>query len=176
MKVVLFKTNFWNPKQFAISLFTWSKITHAGLLFEVQADDRLYDASESRGNVDFNKPIKDFKNQQIIVYEIPELEFDMKKYALSKRGVKYDWKGIMGWFPFLASNDPQTVYCFELVLQTLLSSPTINGRKTDVIAVDLRNKLFRKPIDSDDILVLLERACLTPTFIGKAKDYERLGN
>ena len=82
----------------------------------------------------------------------------------------------MGWFPFLASSDPQTVYCFELVLQTLLSSPTINGRKTDVIAVDLRNKLFRKPIDSDDILVLLERACLTPIFIGKAKDYERLGN
>jgi len=124
MKVVLFKTNFWNPKQFAISLFTWSKITHAGLLFE--GEDRLYDASESRGNVDFNKPIKDFKKQ--------------------------------------------------LVLQTLLSSPTINGRKTEVIAVDLRNKLFRKPIDSDDILVLLERACLTPTFIGKAKDYERLGN
>jgi len=174
MKVVLFKTNFWNPKQFAISLFTWSKITHAGLLFE--GEDRLYDASESRGNVNFNKPIQDFKKQQIIVYDIPEPEFDMMKYALSKRGIKYDWKGIMGWFPFLASNDPQTVYCFELVLQTLLSSPTINGRKTDVIAVDLRNKLFRKPIDSDDILILLERAQLSATYTGKAKDYERLGN
>ena len=83
MKVVLFKTNFWKPKQFVISLFTWSKITHAGLLFE--GEDRLYDASESRGNVNFNKPIQDFKNQQIIVYDIPEPEFDMMKYALSKR-------------------------------------------------------------------------------------------
>lgn len=174
MKVVLFKTNFWNPKQFAISLMTWSKVTHAGLLFD--GIDRLYDASESRGNVDFNKHIQEFKNQQIIVYEIPEPEYDMQRYALSKKGIKYDWKGIMGWFPFLASNDPQTVYCFELVLQTLLSSPTINGRPTDVIGIDLRNKLFKKPIDSDDILVLLERACLTPIYIGKAKNYERLGN
>ena len=174
MKVVFFKSNFFNPKALLISVITWSKITHAALLFH--GEDRIYDASESRGNVDYNKPLKDFKNKKIIVYDIPEDEKLYKQYALSKKGVKYDWKGIMGWFPFLASNDPQTVYCFELVMQTLLSQPTLNGFPTKEIAEDFRKKLFKKPIDSDDILILLERAQLTATYTGKAKDYERLGN
>ena len=174
MKVVFFKANFFNPKALLISAITWSKITHAALLFN--GEDRLYDASESRGNVDYNKSIIDFKNQKIIVYDIPEDEKIYKQYALSKKGVKYDWKGIMGWFPFLASNDPQTVYCFELVMQTLLTQDTLNGKPTKEIAEDFRKKVFKKPIDSDDILILLERAQLTASYIGKAKDYERPGN
>lgn len=169
MKVILLKINWLNPKQLVIGAFSWSKVCHAGLLFD--GETKLYDASESRGTVDYNKDIKQFKGQQIIVYEIPEDECDAKKYALSKRYTKYDWKGIMGWFPFLASNDPQTVYCFELVLQTLLGMDTINGYKTKEIAPDLQAKLFKKTIDSDDIFTLLERARLTPIYQGKAQNY-----
>jgi len=169
MKVVLVKSNIWNPKQMVISLFTWSKVCHAALLFNNTY--RLYDASESRGDVDYGKTLEQIKNQKIIVYDIPESEEAAKKYALLKRGTKYDWKGIMGWVPFFSSNDPQTVYCFELVLQTLLTMSHINGFATDRVAGDLRQKLFKKPIDSDDIFILLERCQLHPVFEGKAKDY-----
>lgn len=167
MKVVLFKINWFNPKQAIIGLFSWSKVCHAGLL--LNDDDRLYDASEGRGTVDWNKSINAFGNQEIIVYDIPEQDDKPKDYALSKLGTKYDWKGIMGWAPFLASNDPQTVYCFELVLQTLLNYGTINGHVVSLIAPDLMAKLFKKPIDSDDIIILMERARLSPIYQGKAK-------
>lgn len=169
MRIVLFKVNFFNPKQLLIALFTWSKVCHAGILFK--GKKKIYDASESRGNVDWNKDIQEWNEQQVIVYEIPEDEIEAKKYALDKRGTRYDFKGIMGWFPFLASNDPQTVYCFELVLQTLLTFKTINGHKTKEIAGDLRQKLFKQPIDSDDIYVLMERSRLNPVYQGMAKDY-----
>lgn len=170
MKVVLFNINWLNPKQIVIGMFSWSKVCHTGLLFNNEY--RLYDASESRGTVDWNKHIECWGKQKIVVYDIPEDETEAKKYALAKKGTKYDWKGIMGWTPFFGSNDPQTVYCFELVLQTLLTLKTINGFNTEEIAPDLRAKLFKKPIDSDDIFILMERARLNPSYSGKAKDYK----
>lgn len=169
MRIVLFKIRWTNIKQVFIGLFSWSKICHAALLFKGQS--RLYDASESRGTVDWNKLIIEYGKQPIIVYEIPEDEADAKTYALNKKGTKYDWKGIMGWTPLFGSNDPQTVYCFELVLQTLLTYKTINGYETDKIAPDLQNKLFKKPIDSDDIFVLMERARLNPIYQGQAVNF-----
>lgn len=169
MKVVLVKANWLNPKAWLITLFTWSKITHAGFL--TKTEDQLYDASESRGNVDYGKTLKELGNVKIYVYDVPCDDKRAWDYLLSKRGVKYDWKGIMGWMPFFASNDPATVYCFELVLQTLLEQPILNGYETDYIARDLKQKLFKKPIDSDDIFVLMERLRLNPVYYGKAKNY-----
>jgi hypothetical protein len=169
MKVVLFRIGWLNIKQVIIGLFSWSKICHAALLFK--GEQRLYDASESRGTVDWNKNLRDFGKQQITVYEIPEDESDAKIYALNKKGTKYDWKGIMGWVPLFGSNDPQTVYCFELVLQTLLSMPKINGQNIERIAPDLCAKLFKKPIDSDDIFILMERARLHPIYQGEARNF-----
>lgn len=169
MKVVLVKIKWWNPKQAVIGLFTWSKICHAGFL--TKTEDQLYDASESRGTVDYGKTLKQLKNQKIYVYDIPCDDDRAWKYLLAKRHTKYDWKGIAGWFPFLPSNDPHTVYCFELVLQTLLEQDELNGYKTKDIATDLLAKLFRKRIDSDDIFVLMERLRLNPIYYGKAKNY-----
>lgn len=169
MKVILVNVNFLNPKQCIIGLMTWSKVCHAALLFNGM--DRVYDASESRGNVAYGKTLKELGKQKITVYDIPEDETEPKKYALNKLNTKYDWKGIMGWTPFFNSNDPQTVYCFELVLQTLLTMPKINGIDTKEIAGDLRQKLFQKPIDSDDIFLLMERCQLTPVYIGMANKY-----
>lgn len=169
MRIVLFKISWWNVKQLVIGLFSWGKICHAALLFKNET--RLYDASESRGTVDWNKDLKEFGRQQVIIYEIPEDESDAKTYALNKKGTKYDWKGIMGWTPFFGSNDPQTVYCFELVLQTLLTLSTINNYPVNHIAPDLMAKLFQKPIDSDDIFVLMERARLNPIYQGQARNF-----
>lgn len=169
MKVVLFKIGWTNPKQALIGLFTWSSYCHAGLLFK--GEYKVYDASESRGTVDYNKHIRDWGKQKITVYEIPEEETKFKNYAIQMKGTKYDWKGIAGWFPFLASNDPKTVYCFELVLQTLLSGTKINGFSTKAIGGDLRQKLFKKPIDSDDIFILMERAQIRPCYEGIAAEY-----
>lgn len=169
MKIVFFRISWLNIKQIIIGAFSWSKICHTGLLFN--GEKRLYDASESRGTVDWNKELGTFGKQEITIYHIPEDATKAQEYALAKRGTKYDWKGIMGWTPLFGSNDPQTVYCFELVLQTLLTLKTINGFSTEEIAPDLRAKLFRKPIDSDDIFILMERAQLNPVYQGKAKDY-----
>jgi hypothetical protein len=170
MRIVLFKISWWNVKQLVIGLFSWGKVCHAALLFKDET--RLYDASESRGTVDWNKELKEFGRQPVIIYEVPEDGTDAKKYALDKKGTKYDWKGIMGWTPFFGSNDPQTVYCFELVLQTLLLGlPTINGYAIGHLAPDLMDKLFKKPIDSDDIFILMERARLTPIYQGQARNF-----
>ena len=169
MKVVLVRTNWFNPKAWAISLFTWSKITHAAFL--ARDNMFLYDASEARGNVDYGKTLLEVGNQKIIVYDVPCDDERAWKYLLAKRGSKYDYKGIMGWIPFLNSNDPQTVYCFELVLQTLLEQEELNGFKTRDVASDLLAKLFRRPIDSDDIFVLMERLRLNPIYDGRAKNY-----
>lgn len=170
MRVVLFKINWLNPKQAFIGAITWSNYCHTGLLFDKDPIPLVYDASESRGNVDYNKHITEFEND-IIVYEIPENETLPYKYAIAKRYEKYDWKGIMGWFPFLGSNSPNTVYCFELVLQTLFRFKTISGYHTGD-SKDLKDKLYKKPIDSEDILILLERAGLNPVYRGKAKGYK----
>lgn len=169
MKIVLVKINWFNPKSWVIGLFTWSKISHAGFL--TKNSDMLYDASESRGNVDYGKMLKELGNQKIIVYDVPCDDERAWEYLLAKRGTAYDWKGIMGWTPFFGSNDPQTVYCFELVLQTLLEQEELNDFKTRDVASDLQSKLFRKPIDSDDIFILMERLRLNPIYIGKAKNY-----
>lgn len=195
MKVVLFKINWWNPKQAAIGLFTWSKVSHSALLpdsikklFDKAFKDYLLDASESRGNVNWHskrdgslKSLQEFGGQKIIVYQIPEDEniSNPKRlppidYALSKIGYKYNWKGIMGWLPFLKTNDASTVYCFEYVLQTLMQFETINNRTIDELDFDfeIRKKLYRKPIDSDDIFVLLESAGLAPIYQGRADKYD----
>lgn len=168
MKVVLVRINWWKPKSWIIGLFTWSKISHAGFLTKEQ---QLYDASESRGNVDYGKTLKELGKSKIMVYDVPLDEDRAWKYLLDKRKTKYDWKGIMGWLPFFASNDPQTVYCFELVLQTLLEQDELNGYDTNEIAMDLKAKLFKKPIDSDDIFILMERIRLNPIYDGRAKNY-----
>jgi hypothetical protein len=101
MRVVLFRINWWNIKQATIGLFTMSKVCHTGLL--LKKNKNLLDASESRGNVDWHKPIKDFGNQKIIVYEIPEddelaltSKISPKEYALSKIGYKYKLEGDNG--------------------------------------------------------------------------------
>lgn len=167
MRVVLFKINWWNIKQLIIGAFSWSKVCHAALLFK--NEQRLYDASESRGTVDWNKQLVEFGRQQVIIYDIPEDETDAKKYALDLKGTGYDWKGVMC-SPF-NSNDAQTCYCFELVLQTLLSLPTINGYPVERIAKDLLPKLFKKFVDSDDIFVLMARARLNPIYQGQAKNF-----
>ena len=170
MKVVLVRVNWFNPKSWTIGLMTWSKICHAGIL--TKTGDMLYDASESRGYVDYGKTLKEINNSKIIVYDVPiEKEERAWNYLLAKKGVAYDWKGILGWLPFFPSNDPQTVYCFELVLQVLLDQESIGVYRTDAIARDLKEKLFSKPIDSDDIFILMERLRLNPIYQGKAKNY-----
>jgi hypothetical protein len=184
MKILLVRTNWFKPVAVLISLMTWSKVSHAALLGN---DLVLYDASETRGYVDFDsKEVKDkdgnkikvprtlydLKNQKVIVYDVPMDDELGWKYALSQRKESYDWKGIWGWNPIFKSNDPKSVYCFELVLQTLLTQEFINGIKlTQDLVGDLRNKLYQKPIDSDDIFMLMERCNLKPIYDGKAKNY-----
>lgn len=188
MKVILFNINWLNPKQAIIGLFTWSGDCHSGLLFDTVEDQYkniLFDASESRGNVNWQrnkdkslKSIQEFKNQRIRVYEIPENEninntssISPKQYALNMIGLPYDWKGIAGWLPFFGSNNARTVYCFELVLQTLLQFPSINNIPVSRLDMGLREKLFKKPIDSEDIELVFARAGLNPIYEGKAKNY-----
>jgi hypothetical protein len=171
MKVVLLKINWFSPKQAVIGLFSWSNYCHAALLFN--GERCIYDASESRGDVNWGKSLVELGKQKIVVYDIPDDETPYREYALKKLGTKYDWKGISGWIPFLPSNDPKTVYCFELVLQTLiLAADGLNGKKINKIAWDLKDKLFKKPIDSEDIFILLERAELDPVYEGTAKHYK----
>lgn len=184
MKVLLVRTNWFKPAALVIALMTWSKVSHAALLGN---DLVLYDASETRGYVDFDSKIikdksgkkievprtlYDLGNQKVIVYDVPMDDEAGWKYALSQRYEKYDWKGIAGWNPFFKSNDPKSVYCFELVLQTLLKQKAINGFElTDELVGKLKDKLYEKPIDSDDIFVLMEKCNLKPIYDGKAKNY-----
>jgi hypothetical protein len=171
MRLALVRASVTRPKSWIIALFTWSGFSHAG--FITKTNDQLFDASESRGNVDYGAFLKDLKNQKIVVYDVPCNDDKVWDYLLAKRKVNtgYDWKGILGWFPGLGSNDPTTVYCFELVLQALLAQEELNGYKTKDIAPDLLAKLFRKPIDSEDILILMERLQLNPIYKGKAQNY-----
>lgn len=184
MKVLLVRTNWFKPVAVLIAVMTWSKVSHAALLGN---DLVLYDASESRGYVDFDtKKIKDkdgnrmtvprtlydLKNQEVMVYDVPMDDEKGWEYALSLRYERYDWKSIWGWNPFKGFNDPQAVICFELVLQTLLKQEVINGVElTEALVGKLKDKLYEKRIDSDDILVLMEKCNLKPIYDGKAKNY-----
>lgn len=169
MKVVFFRVNWWNPKAAIIGLATASAYCHAALILD---DGRLLDASESRGDVDYNDRLGKFGNKQVLVYDVPYESTKAVSRAISKIGSDYGWKGIWGWglqvftLGLLKINNAKNMYCFEFVLFALSYIPEIKIESPTIF-----NKLFLAKIDSDDLLAALERAGCPVIYEGKAKDY-----
>jgi uncharacterized protein YycO len=151
MRVVLFKYKWTSLISLLIGIITGSVYTHAGIII----NGRVYEATETRGEVCDTGRLKDYKDREITVFDLPDPDMHGTEWAKAQVGRKYDWKGVFGWV--FKNEDRKKFYCFEYVYFTIqksgMSLPHLNRVSGNTILETMSN----------------ERPAL---FIGKAKDFK----
>lgn len=173
MKVVLFRINWWDLKAAGIGLMTVSQYSHAAIIPD--GDTRLLDASETRGNVDYNKQLIEFGSKEVVIYEVPFDCSDALIHAKNMIGREYNWKGIFAWIfrtctlGLLKFHSSENLYCFEYVLYVLSFIKELRAASEKTF-----DKVFTDIVDSDDVLSVLNKVGCPRIYRGPAKDFKLL--
>ncbi len=180
MKIVLVQFRPWNIISAIIVARTMSKFVHAGVIFTEQKGEEMtdnygyslgtnngywmFDASESRGDCDWNNDIRTWGDRGIEVYNVPDSSSKAFNYAMKWiKGTDYDYFGV-GLFGFV---DPRKkLYCFEAVRRILLASNIVPRAKMKELLPDTTG------YGAEYLRDAFKKAGVKPEYAGRAKDYK----
>lgn len=173
MKFFCLYMDHFSPISWGIRFISGGPIVHTGLIFE----DKLYqayDASESRGNVNWGKDVRDYAHRKIWIYDVPDPEMKGYNYAWSQKGAGYDWGGIAGYRLHL--DDRRKLFCSELTIETLIRIYQLSDSRTSIPEEFLGSKRW----DPNTQKYVLDQMCINKVggivkiYEGKSKDYRRV--
>jgi hypothetical protein len=133
MQVILVRQKCFSVFGWLIRIITGSMYSHAAIM---TSEGVVYDSSVKKCGVSKQGLLSDaFGKREIMMFYIDCIDDDVDKYIRETIGMKYDYKGVFGWF--FNAQDKKSFYCYEWVHNLLVYTSHVEKSRDRTDANDL---------------------------------------